>query len=136
MGNLTTTAPIQLYGQSLPPHERSKHRAWIGLRVEALLEHYWQSRPSEAVRAEVMADWMAALEAFTRDEIMAACREWARDCNRKPRPADIREIVLRERGKVVAQLPKPAEPPRKPQSSEERARIVRETLGRVGKVAQ
>ena len=128
----TSTPPIQLYGQSLPPPERSKHRAWIGLRVEALLEHYWQSRPSEAVKAEVFADWMAALEAFTRDEIMAACREWARDGNRKPRPADIREIVLRERGKVAARLPKPAEPPREPVSPE-RARAILAEAGLAGR---
>jgi hypothetical protein len=126
MGNLTTTgATIQLYGQSLPPPERSKHRAWIGLRVEALLEHYWQSRPSEAVKAEVFADWMAALEAFTREEIMGACREWARDGQRKPRPADIREIVLRERGKLAARLPKPPEPERERVTPEAAAAIMR-----------
>ena len=121
----TTTAPIRLYGQSLPPPERSRHRAWIGLRVEALLEHYWQSRPSEAVKAEVMADWMAALEGFSRDEIMAACREWARDGQRKPKPADIREIVLRERGKLLAAIPKPPEPERERVSPEAAAEILR-----------
>lgn len=99
--------------------------------MEALLEHYWQSRPSDAVKAEVFADWMAALEAFTREEIMAACREWAAEGNRKPRPADIRDIVLRERGKVVAALPKHrSQPLRKPQSSEDRARIAREMMDR------
>ena len=108
---------IRLYGQSLPPQERSKHRAWIGLRVEALLYHYWRDRPSDAVKEEIMGDWMAALEAFSRDEVMAACREWARDETRKPKPADIRGIVLRERAKAIASQPKPREPePREPAS--------------------
>ena len=80
----------------------------------------------------MFADWMAALEAFTREEIMAACREWARDGQRKPRPSDIREIVLRERGKVLAQLPKPPEPQREPVSAE-RAREIMAEAGLAGR---
>jgi hypothetical protein len=125
MGNLTAPGRIQLYGQSLPPPERSRHRAWIGLRVEALLEHYWTSRPVEVVKAEIMADWMASLEGFTREEIMAACREWVADNSRKPKPADIREIVLRERRAMARALPKPVEPERERVSPEAAAEILR-----------
>jgi len=121
-----TTHPIQLYGQSLPPQERSRHRAWIGLRVEALLDHYWKDRPSEAVKAEIMADWMAALEAFTRDEIMQACREWARDETTKPKPASIRSLILLERAKAIPKQRTP-EPERKRATAEAVQEIIRQS---------
>ena len=89
-----------------------------------MLDHYWRDRPSDAVKEEIMGDWMAALEAFSRDEVMAACREWARDETRKPKPADIRGIVLRERAKAIASQPKPPEPEREKVTPEAAASIL------------
>lgn len=126
MANLTTTpAAIQLYGQSLPPQQRSKHRAWIGVRVEATLDGYWQNRPSDLVKQEILGDWMAALEAFTEDEIRSAFREYGSgaECKRKPKPGDIRKIILGERKGAVLHSPQP-EPQREVVTAEAAQDIV------------
>ena len=117
IANRQTQNPIQRYGQSLAPPDRSKHRAWIGVRVEALLDGYWQNRPHEAVKEEIIADWMDGLETFTPNEIRAACRAWLSDNpRRKPNLGDIRAIVLAARRKAVP--PKPPEPKREPVTAE------------------
>ena len=119
MGTEISTAhlppTIQLYAQSLSQPEAFKHRAWIGVRVEALLDGYWQSRPSDAVKAEIMADWMDALQNFAPDEIRAACREYltGADASRKPKPGDIVALVHKARAIELARFrasqPKPQE---------------------------
>lgn len=96
-----------------------KHRLWIGLRVEALLDGYWQTRPDEAVKAEIMADWIDGLEGYTPDEIRTACRSWLRDNpRRKPNVGDIAGSIDAVRGRVLAayraSLPKPAPEPKPP----------------------
>lgn len=125
----TRTPKIQLYGQSLPPQQRSKHRAWIGVRVEALLSHYWTSTPSDLVKQQIMADWMAVLEAYTQNEIEAACRAHLAEDGRKPKPADIRARVVAERANAVASQPKPEEPPRPEPVSAERANEIMREVG-------
>lgn len=114
------------------------HRAWIGVRVEALLDGYWQSRPSEMVKEEILADWMATLDAFDRNEITAACREWLRDNPRaKPRPGDIAEIIQRERGRALiewrAKTAQPEPPRLEPVSREAAAEILKANGFRVNK---
>ena len=116
---------IQLYGQSLPQQQRSKHRAWIGVRIEALLDGYWQNLPSEPVKAEILGDWMAGLEAFSPDEITAACREWQQhNPRRKPNVGDIRAPILRNRAALVK--PAPDAPRPDPVSPERAAEILAE----------
>lgn len=90
---------------------RSKHRAWIGVRVEALLDPYWQTRPSEPVKEMILADWMAALENYDAEEITAACREYSNgpDCSVKPKPGHITKIMNAGRARIIAALPKPVE---------------------------
>lgn len=103
---------IQLYAQSLEPQARLKHRLWIGLRVEALLDGYWISRPTDAVKEQIVADWIDGLENFTQAEITAACREWVRDNPRKkPNFGDIRAVVLRHRQIEAAKHRKPEPEP-------------------------
>lgn len=94
---------MQHFGQSLPQQERFKHRAWIGVRVEALLGNYWRDRPHEAVIKEMMGDWIDALEWFSRDEITAACRSYLNsdDRARRPRPGDIRAICEAARAPAI-----------------------------------
>lgn len=101
------------YVQSLSPREAFEHRAWIGVRIEALLDGYWNSRPSDAVKAEIMADWMDALENYHPDEIRAACRGYVNGPNRdrKPKTGDIVELIVGKRTEVRRSLPKPPEPP-------------------------
>jgi hypothetical protein len=113
---------IRHYGQSLSQHECDKHRAWIGIRIEALLDGYWQARPSDAVKAEMMADWMSALETFDPDEIRAACREYLSgpDCRTKPKPGDIRKICLKARAAAMPPRRSDPEPDRRPISEERR----------------
>lgn len=108
----TTSPPIQLYAQSLSPQQCAEHRAWIGVRVEALLIDYWREKPSDLVKAEILADWMDALQNFTPDEIRRACRDYlsGSDCQRKPKPGDIRALVIKARQAVVARFPKRPEP--------------------------
>lgn len=124
------------YAQSLPPQERSKHRVWIGVRIEALLDGYWNARPSDAVKAEIMADWMDALENYHPDEIRAACRGYVNGPNRdrKPKTGDIVELIVGKRTEVRRSLPKPPEPPMarvtNPQELEARRRKADEIMAR------
>jgi hypothetical protein len=123
MGTELTTGH---FGLSLTPQERDRHRAWIGLRVEAMLDGYWQSSPPALVKAEILKDWMSALEWFTQDEITAACRKW--DGGRKPRTHDIRDLIMAERGRHVK--PKPPEPRKTitPEEMEHRRKVAAEVL--------
>ncbi len=90
------------YSSSLTSQDRSKHLAWIGVRVEALLDGYWRADVSDPVKGMVLADWISALEAFSPDEITAACREWLNaEPRRKPKPGDIRRIILNNRAKAI-----------------------------------
>jgi hypothetical protein len=123
---------------SPPPPERDKHRAWIGVRVEALLDGYWQTNPPAPVKAMILADWMAALEDCTQDEITAACREWLRDEPRvKPKPGDIAKLIRDERGRKWVRenprLPKP-EPVTVlgPDEWERRRKVAAELLAQAG----
>jgi hypothetical protein len=133
---ISAAAPIQLYAQSLSPQECDRHRAWIGVRVEALLIDYWREKPSDLVKAEILADWMDALQNFTPDEIRRACRDYlsSPDCQRKPKPGDIRSLVIKARQAVVASLPKPLEPEpdRSPRSApDDVAKVIADLAGRM-----
>jgi hypothetical protein len=120
---------IRHFGQSLTPPERSTHRAWIGVRVEALLDGYWHNRPSEVVKQEILRDWMDLLDGFTRDEVTDACRAWLRDKPRlKPTPGDIAQLVTEARGRALARWrasrPPEPEPERQPISKERAAELM------------
>jgi hypothetical protein len=73
-----------------------KRNAWIGVRVEALLDGYWRDKPHQSIKEEIIADWIAALEFFSQDEIRKACREYLSSDRRdkKPKPGDIRAIII------------------------------------------
>lgn len=88
---------------SLKPHEQDRHRAQIGLRVEVILDGYWQTRPSDVVKAGILADWMDEMQDWHLDQITAALKEW-RNSNpsRKPNPGHICAILKRRRGMVYA----------------------------------
>ncbi|KFI27792.1 hypothetical protein CN97_00845 [Haematobacter massiliensis] len=116
---------IRLYAQSLSPSDCDKHRAWIAIRVEALLDGYWQNRPSDLVKAEILADWMDALQNFAPDEIRRACRDYLAgpDCARKPKPGDIRDVILSHRADEIARFraSQPSEPEAAPLSEDDLA---------------
>lgn len=104
-----TTVPVvqmgrtgpELLSKSLKPQQLTKHRAWIGIRVEALLAHFWVSNPDDPVKQLILADWMKALQNYQPSEITAACEEWISRTSRKPKPADIVSLILVERKKAM-----------------------------------
>lgn len=106
--------------------------------MEALLDGYWQSRPSDAVKAEIMADWMDALVNFSPDEIRTACREYLNgpDHARKPKPGDISSLIQQARALELARF-RASQPKReKPQftaldvPAEERRRAAAEIMAK------
>jgi len=91
-----------------------------------LLDGYWQNRPSDFVKREIIADWVTGLEAFTPDEITAACREWLNtEPRKKPNVGDIRKIILGKRALARSQQSQP-EPNREPVSPERAQQILKE----------
>lgn len=100
---------IQHSAQSPEQQERFKRRAFIGVRVEALLDPYWDRRPSDVVKDEILQDWMDALESFQPDEIRSACRSYlsGKDRAKKPKPGDIKAICISNRAFVAKRNPPP-----------------------------
>lgn len=92
-------APTPRLTQSLSQQECEDHRAQIAIEVEIVLDGYWQNRPSEQMKAAILADWMDELEDWTIDQIRFALRKW-RDTNpsKKPNPGHISMLLKRERG--------------------------------------
>lgn len=85
----------QRYEQSLTQHQTLQHAAWIGIRVEALLSHYWTSTPPQEVKKMMLNDWMDVLKSFTPKEIEVACKSWLTENDRKkPKPADIYNLMV------------------------------------------
>ena len=99
-----TETPI-LYAQSLQPNQLSDHHDWISVRAEALLDGYWDKLPAAPIKAEIMADWMAALQQFTPDEIRKGCRDYLSgpNCKRKPKPGDICALIYADRRRRAGQ---------------------------------
>lgn len=86
-----------------------RHHVWLAARVEALLDNYWQTRPSAAVLAITTADWIDALDQYTPKEVTEACRRYLSgpDCKRKPKPGQIRSLCAALRPPAPAQQPEP-----------------------------
>ncbi len=95
----------QHYGQSLPPQDKVKHRAEIGLEVEAALHDYWRQEPSEAVKIRIMTRWMDGLERFPMDEIKEALSEWVeKNPSKKPNFGHIAQLIQSRRSQNVSNL--------------------------------
>lgn len=125
--------PKLSFAQSLGQQDRFNHRLWIAVRVEALMDGYWSSRPADAVREVIMQDWMEALEDFAPEEISAACKAYLRGQNRarKPKTGDIVELMVAARTELRRALPPPSPPPSPrpdPVSAEERRRKAAEII--------
>lgn len=104
------------------PRGIESHRLWLAARVEALLDNYWQARPSAAVLAITTADWIDALDQYTPKEVTEACRRYLSglDCKRKPKPGQIRSLCAELRPAPPAS---PAEPERERITPERAAEI-------------
>ena len=109
----------QRYEQSLTQQQTLQHAAWIGIRVEALLSHYWTSTPPQEVKKMMLNDWMDVLKSFTPKEIETACKTWLTENDRKkPKPADIYKLMVSARTRYLA---------KKEGSNQTRAEIAKRT---------
>ena len=101
-----------------------RHHVWLAARVEALLDSYWQARPSAAVLAITTADWIDALDQYTPKEVTEACRRYlsGSDCKKKPKPGQIRILCAELRPAPPAS---PAEPERERITAESAAKITK-----------
>jgi len=125
------TQTILHYSLSLTSSDRSKHLAWIAIRVEALLDGYWQNKPTSLVKREIIADWVIGLEVFSPDEITTSCRKWlAAEPRKKPNVGDIAGLVLSERGAMMKrQTPIQQEMPKPDRVTAEQATSILEQVG-------
>ncbi len=79
----------------------------IGLQVEIILDGYWKDRPSDVVKAGILADWMDALQDWHLDQIKECLREWRNNNpNKKPNPGHILSRLKERRGLVHVSGPK------------------------------
>ncbi|KZY51014.1 hypothetical protein A3734_06540 [Sulfitobacter sp. HI0054] len=94
--------------------------------MEAMMvkhDKFGWDRLDAPLRKMIRMDWMDALQDYPLDEVRAACRQHTIEQPRKvPNEGDIKAIILRNRAKVVAALPKPVEPAKPRATAEQRAR--------------
>lgn len=94
-----------------------------------MLDPYWDKRPSDIVKREIMLDWMDALEPFTPEEITNACREWLARSGGKPKTGDIRKLIEGDRAWRLSKIPAPPEPERPEPCSPAAAAEIMEKAG-------
>ena len=87
----------ELLTQSLSPQKLERHRAEIGVLAEGTLQHFWQTTPELAVKAVALGQWMDALENYPTGEVAEAMSKWVARETRKPKPADIRALIIEAR---------------------------------------
>lgn len=99
----------------LPPQELDNHRAKIGLRLEVLVrktDKFGWDRMDPNIRTILRRDWMDALQDFTLDEIDVACRAAiVANPDKCPNEGHVRALIVRERDRIRAAIPKPVEEP-------------------------
>lgn len=82
------------FAASLTQQQRLQHAATVMAEVEAMLEGYWQSRPTEPVVRRIRETWAGELMPYSLDEIRAACAKWVRENpRRKPNHGHITELL-------------------------------------------
>jgi len=120
MGTEITTrklsAPTPQVARSLSQDELEEHRGQIAFEVEVVLDGYWDKRPSDAVKAGILADWADTLEDWTQEQILYGLRKW-RDDNpsKKPNPSHVLGILKTLRGKAEAKRAAISAPAREPE---------------------
>lgn len=115
-----------LLTKSLTQQELDKHRADLCLVMEVMVRKYdkfgWD-RMEDGMRKLIRMDWLEALQDYPLNEVREACRiHTVEQPNKVPNEGHIKAIVLRERAKQVAALPKPVEPERPRATPEQRAK--------------
>lgn len=131
-GRPLPTRPLNV--ESLPQHERDRHRAEIGVVVEAMLTSWFSPSISEAAATAVLIDWMDELQGFRPNHVREAFVAYRdREPNRRPNPAHIKAILAERWGKrVLAEaeakglLARPEPEARTPVSAERASAILAE----------
>ena len=67
------------HAQSLSQQELEDHRAEICSDVEMILDGYWDKRPSEEMKARILANWADQLEDYKAASVLHALRKWCRE---------------------------------------------------------
>mgnify|MGYP003637669687 FL=1 len=89
-----------LLSKQLNSQELEKHRMWIALKAEALLNKYFVQPVKDEIKYEMMLGWMKALENFSQREIDEAFVEHLNEePRRKPHEGIIRERIINNRRK-------------------------------------
>lgn len=115
--------------KSLPPHALDKHRADVCLVMEVMVrkhDKFGWDQMNAGMRQMIREDWLAVLSDYPVDEVRAACRLHTQEQpNKVPNEGHIKAIIVRERGKVLAAMPKPrpVEVKRSEPSADEKARV-------------
>ncbi len=78
--------------------ELEGHRSKICFEVEVILDGYWKDRPSEAVKAAILADWADTLEDWPHDWVLHGLRKWRDQFpSKKPNPSHIKNMLIEAR---------------------------------------
>lgn len=115
--------------KSLPPQELDKHRANVCMVMEVMVrkhDKFGWDQMNAGMRQMIREDWLAVLSDYPVDEVRGACRLHTQEQpNKVPNEGHIKAIIVRERGKVLAAMPRRevVEPRRPDPSADEKARV-------------
>lgn len=130
-----------LLSKSLGSQELAQHRATVAFELEVLSKKVdrfgWDRDRGTPAQDRQLTDWMDALHDYPLNEVKSACQMAIQENpNKCPNEGHIKGIIVRERGKIVAALPKPVvfEEPREEPSAEAKARVAAMTAEIVGKM--
>lgn len=118
-----------LLTKSLPQPALDKHRADVCLVMEVMVrkhDKFGWDQMNAGMRQMIREDWLAVLSDYPVDEVRGACRLHTQEQpNKVPNEGHIKAIIVRERGKVLAAMPKaqPVEVERVEPSADEKARV-------------
>jgi hypothetical protein len=87
----------------------------VGFELEVLSKKVdrfgWDRDRGTPSHDRQMLDWMDGLQDFQLDEVQAACNQAIIDRpNKCPNEGHIRNLIMRERGKIMASIPKQPPP--------------------------
>ncbi len=108
--------------------ELKEHRAMIGIEIEVLAKKFdrfgWDRDRGSHFHNRLISDWMKALQDYPLVEVQAAIAQAVSSIPSKmPHEGHILKIILAERQRMIAAIPKPVEPSyRSKATAEERAR--------------
>ena len=118
----------------LDSQELGKHRALVGLRLEALAKKFdrfgWERDRGSFAHDQQVKDFMNALQDYPLDEIDAACAQAVLDNPSKmPNEGHIKRIIIAERKRQMPERSRATPPPSYERTDPARATQVAAELG-------